>query len=64
MIIKKPICPICKCICADDDDKHRHLEEKHNNLNGEDTELMENLCGKEILYESESRNRVLEMPNM
>jgi hypothetical protein len=49
MIIKKPICPICHCICADEDDKHRHLEEKHDNLAGNDTELLEHVSGKELL---------------
>jgi len=49
MLKKKPLCPICKCICKDEDDRHRHLEEKHNNMVGPDIELMEQTEGKEAL---------------
>jgi uncharacterized C2H2 Zn-finger protein len=42
-------CPVCKRICLSEDDRHRHLEEKHNNLIGQDEELLEKTSGKEIL---------------
>lgn len=48
MIIKQ-LCPICKCICANVDDKNRHIEEKHDNVDGKDTELLEKTSGKELL---------------
>lgn len=48
----KPICPICKCICKDEDDRHRHIEEKHNDVAGPDFALMEQTSGKELLNES------------
>jgi uncharacterized C2H2 Zn-finger protein len=50
MLQSKPICPICQCICKDDDDKHRHIEEKHDNLAGKNTELLEKTDGKEVLH--------------
>ncbi len=49
MLKSKPICPICKCICKDTDDMHRHLEEKHNNMAGIDEELLETVKNRELL---------------
>lgn len=49
MLKSKPLCPICKCICKDEDDKHRHLEEKHNNMAGIDEELLETVKNRELL---------------
>jgi len=51
MLKSKELCPICKCICANVDDKNRHLEETHNNITGQDQELMEKTAGMEILNE-------------
>lgn len=51
MLQKKPLCPICKCICASEDDRNRHLEEKHNNMAGIDEELLEKVKGRELLTE-------------
>jgi hypothetical protein len=51
MLKKKPLCPICKCICKDENDRHRHLEEQHNDVAGPDMELQENVAGKELLNE-------------
>ncbi len=42
-------CPICKKDFDDDDDKHRHIEESHNNVSQKDVELMEKTVGKEII---------------
>lgn len=45
------MCPVCKCIYIGEERLHRHIEEKHDNLAGSDTELMENISGKELLNE-------------
>lgn len=42
-------CPICHCTCYGRDKLHRHMEEKHDNMRGGDTELMEKTSGKESL---------------
>lgn len=47
----KPICPLCKCICKDEQDRHRHLEESHNDVAGPDAALMEKTENKELLTE-------------
>lgn len=44
-------CPICKCECVGEEEKHRHMEEMHDNLNSRDQELMEKTSGKELLNE-------------
>jgi hypothetical protein len=44
-------CPICKCVCADTNAKHRHIEEKHDNVAGQNQELMERTANKELLNE-------------
>lgn len=49
MLESKILCPICKCICANVDDKNRHLEEKHDNVAGQNQELMEKTADKEVL---------------
>lgn len=48
-MLESRVCPICKMICANVDDKHRHIEEKHDNIIGENTELLEKTEGKETL---------------
>lgn len=45
------LCPICKCVCVGEEEKHRHIEEAHNNVMGKDEELMEVTKGREILNE-------------
>jgi hypothetical protein len=45
------LCPVCHCTCYGKDRMHRHMEEKHDNLNGPDQELMEKTSGKELLNE-------------
>ena len=50
----KSMCPVCRCICIGEEKLHRHIEEKHNNMSGGDTELMEKTSGKEVLNEFDS----------
>ena len=45
-------CPICKLHMQDETHYFKHLEEKHNQVIGEDQELKENTEGKELLMES------------
>lgn len=47
----KSMCPICKVICVGEEEKHRHIEEAHSDVQGTDQELLEKTSGKEILNE-------------
>lgn len=44
-------CPICYLNMQDDTHLFKHLEEKHNQVVGEDQELKEQTEGKELLLE-------------
>jgi hypothetical protein len=51
MFEEKTFCPICNCEFVSEERKHRHMEEKHDNLIGADVELMEKTTDKELLNE-------------
>jgi uncharacterized C2H2 Zn-finger protein len=54
-------CPICKCIFADEDSKHRHIEESHDNLTIADIDLAEMEMEGKILLNEMSRASVREL---
>jgi len=46
----KSICPICGIICVGEEEKHRHIEEKHD-IGDKDIKLIEKISDKELLNE-------------
>lgn len=47
----KSMCPICGVICVGEEERHRHIEEKHDGVAGKDEELLEKTSNKELLTE-------------
>lgn len=48
-------CPVCGIDCGSIKKKNQHLEEKHDNMHGPDTNLSEMTEGMELLTEPEVR---------